>query len=304
MKILLKRKLYEERKEITEKKGRDNYNLNKQIFVRNEKQQEYLNYLQKLIPEGHPDRKVMERFVDKVDIKGDDECWEWLGGIDKDGYGKFKINGKDIRAHRASWLIHDGEIPSGSFVLHNCDNPSCVNPKCLFLGTSKGNSFDREMKDRENHTSGERYINQTTTWEIVDNLRNDAMNGMTQKELVEKYKIIKQSVSRIINNEQWFNIEYQGWLDDNRDLLRYEGGGESNGRAKYTQEEIDKIRKYFIDEMIKNHGSHFEVREKISKEIREYLSKKYTMSKSTIDRICSNRAWIDSEYQKKLDSLK
>jgi hypothetical protein len=78
-------------------------------------------------------------------------CWKWNGEIDKDGYGRMKLphsKGKRL-AHRASWQVHNGEIPKGLCVLHKCDNPPCVNPDHLFLGTNRDNSDDMVRKNRQ-----------------------------------------------------------------------------------------------------------------------------------------------------------
>jgi len=92
----------------------------------------------------------MDGFLQKIDKTGN--CWDWLAGKDKDGYGKIKINGKDLQAHRASWDFHNGLIPEGMSVLHHCDNPSCVNPSHLFLGTTLDNMRDRDTKGRNGYS--------------------------------------------------------------------------------------------------------------------------------------------------------
>jgi len=88
---------------------------------------------------------VEERFWTKVDIKAINDCWLWKAFKDKDGYGRFNF-GKEISAHRISYILTFGPIPQGLYVLHNCDNPSCVNPYHLKLGTHIDNVKD--MKDR------------------------------------------------------------------------------------------------------------------------------------------------------------
>lgn len=81
-------------------------------------------------------------------------CWEWQGYL-YFGYGKFKIDGVGHGAHRASWMLHNGKIPAGLYVLHKCDNRCCVNPEHLFLGTAKDNAIDRETKQRGRDSKGE-----------------------------------------------------------------------------------------------------------------------------------------------------
>ena len=87
-----------------------------------------------------------KRFWDKVEKAGD--CWLWIAGKFKQGYGSFYFKGRHIKAHRMAWELTYGAIPEGKRVCHYCDNPSCTNPEHLFLGTQKDNIRDMMAKGR------------------------------------------------------------------------------------------------------------------------------------------------------------
>lgn len=97
-----------------------------------------------------------DRFNSKFTILAG-KCWEWNAGKFTDGYGCFHFEGKEIGAHRAAWRIHNGPIPNGALVCHHCDNPGCVNPDHLFLGTVTDNNHDRDKKGRGHKHSTEHY---------------------------------------------------------------------------------------------------------------------------------------------------
>ena len=95
-------------------------------------------------------KTTKKRFWDKVgsDEWSSNECWEWKASLNRKGYGQFRIEGKVYKAHRVSWVIHFGDIPLETLVLHKCDNSKCVNPEHLFLGTHMDNRIDAINKGR------------------------------------------------------------------------------------------------------------------------------------------------------------
>lgn len=99
----------------------------------------------------------MDRFWSKVNKRGPNDCWVWTAGKLKDGYGAFKtgeLGREQTSAHRYSYRLAHGEIPPGMVVCHRCDNPPCVNPAHLFLGTQRDNQMDKITKGRANTAHG------------------------------------------------------------------------------------------------------------------------------------------------------
>lgn len=98
-----------------------------------------------------PRRSLEERFWEKVDIRGLDECWLWVGRGPSWQHARIRLGGKEgpnEGVHRVAWILTYGQIPEGLWVLHRCDTPRCVNPKHLFLGTVFDNNQDRHAKGR------------------------------------------------------------------------------------------------------------------------------------------------------------
>ena len=93
-------------------------------------------------------KKILWKFTSRIDVKDKDSCWEWIGSKEKGGYGIFYYHGANKLAHRFSWEVLYGKIPKRMVICHKCDNPSCVNPNHLFLGTQEDNLRDMHYKGR------------------------------------------------------------------------------------------------------------------------------------------------------------
>ena len=143
----------------------------------------------------------MKRFWEKVDRSGD--CWEWRAGATR-GYGTFWDGHKMVYAHRFSFLLDRGFIPSDTCVLHNCDNPSCVNPEHLFLGTRKDNMQDSISKKR--NSRGEVHGRSVLTKKDVYEIRRLHTLGVEQRILAKMWKIDPSNVSLIASKKRWAHI--------------------------------------------------------------------------------------------------
>ena len=148
--------------------------------------------------------KIKDRFFAKVNKTSG--CWYWTGVKNDDGYGYFKLNGKMISSHRLMWLFLNGKIPKNICICHTCDNPGCVNPKHLWLGTRKDNMIDMANKGRMN-TKGEINGRSKLNVEKVIKIRKlYTIGNITMEKLGNKFGVTKQQIYHIINNISWTHI--------------------------------------------------------------------------------------------------
>lgn len=144
------------------------------------------------------------RFWSHVDKSG--ECWVWTARKTTKGYGHFSYGGKNRRAHRFAWLITKGHIPNGLFVCHHCDNPSCVRPSHLFLGTHTDNMRDCAKKGRIKSTLIKPYLRKVSafTWDIVCDIRRRYEEGRaTQGQLSRELGISKSTIRGVLYYKSW-----------------------------------------------------------------------------------------------------
>jgi len=155
-----------------------------------------------------------ERFWSKVEKT--DSCWLWRGATRKFGYGRMKSNGHILVTHRISWEIHNGPIPKGLCVLHRCDNPACVNPAHLFLGTKSENNLDRDSKNRQakDGRSGVRLhpecllrgilnpMSKLTPSDVAE-IRQRYASGETQTSIAKDFPVCQAHISKIVRKVWW-----------------------------------------------------------------------------------------------------
>lgn len=147
------------------------------------------------------------RFLRKVCYNPETHCWDWWGAKYRGGYGHFrrKIDGiwKMAKAHRYSYEFYKGPVPENQCILHKCDNPSCVNPDHLFLGTNKDNHWDMREKNRWKMIRNPKH--NLLSLEIARNIRKFSIENpdMSGRDLAKLFNISPQQISRILRNEIW-----------------------------------------------------------------------------------------------------
>ena len=173
-----------------------------------------------------------ERFWAKVKRGGPDDCWIWIGSrLKSGGYGQISAGRRGqppLRAHCLSWQFSYGEIPRGLCVLHRCDNPPCVNPEHLFLGTRDDNAKDMAAKGRsgahqhpdrlsrgdgnglrkhpESVLRGSRAANAKLNEECIKVIRYMKTKSVSNERLAKVYRISETTVARIVNLQSWAHV--------------------------------------------------------------------------------------------------
>lgn len=135
-------------------------------------------------------------------------CWEWTAYLNKDGYGKFGVGYIVVLAHRFSYELEYGIFDNSLFVLHHCDNPSCVNPEHLFLGTNKDNADDKVYKNRQSRLMGEKSGRSKLTEKQVLKIRELYNSGkFKQSEISKIFNVPDSTVWSIVHNIIWKHLK-------------------------------------------------------------------------------------------------
>jgi hypothetical protein len=180
-----------------------------------------MNEAAKTVPRTHNEIKLttaeVERFWAKVNKDGptmprmETPCWAWIPSKIPADYGRLKVSGKLHKSHRVSWTLHNGAIPKdrghhGICVCHHCDNPSCVNPAHLFLGTHIDNVRDRELKGRRTPPSGNRHWTRSKPESLA---RGDSHRSRTKPETLSRgdsHGMSKLTSSKVVEIRAIYDI--------------------------------------------------------------------------------------------------
>jgi hypothetical protein len=139
-------------------------------------------------------------------VQKTDFCWIWTGMKQKSGYGRFSYNGRKWRANRLAWIFSIGLIPDGLHVLHTCDNPACVNPNHLWLGTHQDNVDDRERKGRNKPPRGEANPRHALIEKEVIEIRMALNKNKSPSKLAEMYRVSRATIHNIKTRRTWAHI--------------------------------------------------------------------------------------------------
>lgn len=156
----------------------------------------------------------MDKFMSNIGKGQSDDCWEWKGARNKDGYGLLYIGGKHsavrgrlVLTHRLSYSIFKGGIPEGLCVLHDCDNPPCCNPNHLYVGDNCDNVHDAILRGRHGHNQGDRSPQSKLTEAIVRRCRVLYKRGLfDENDLAWIYGVNPYTMLSALKRRSWRQV--------------------------------------------------------------------------------------------------
>jgi hypothetical protein len=157
------------------------------------------------------------RLMERTRLDSATGCRIWTGASSPAGYGRVKVGGKLRGAHQVSWEANFGAIPDGMFVCHTCDNPPCIEPTHLFLGTRSDNMLDCSAKGRlflhtgmkrraESIRRGDQATPSKLTEQSVREIRQLRSGGMTFTELGQRYGVDQSTVRSVVARKTWAHV--------------------------------------------------------------------------------------------------
>jgi hypothetical protein len=152
-----------------------------------------------------PRKTIFARFWAKVEKT--EGCWLWTGSLDTHGYGSLFWGGTTRRASRVSLILAGRPPPDGMLVCHTCDNPRCVRPEHLFLGTNLDNARDCIRKGRKVVFRGEAHGRAKLTEEMVRRARERRAAGIIFSKLAKEFGVSKSQIQRAVKGQQWRHLK-------------------------------------------------------------------------------------------------
>lgn len=205
------------------------------------------------------------RFHEKYDRRGDDECWPWLANKSKAGYGQFYLTYIGNKpAHRVSYTLATGqEIPTGMHVMHSCDNPCCVNPRHLSVGSPADNHRDMVAKGRDSKPPTRRedaHHKAKLTRRTVRECRERYTNGESLCALAREFDVNKSAMRHALRGKHWPEAGGPLAKPEPRKFETYVGSVHAN--SKLTEEIVKEARSRHATgesghSLAKEYGVHF-----------------------------------------------
>jgi hypothetical protein len=186
--------------------------------------------------------ELIQRITESIKVfrpqSDKDECWEWCGRKDTNGYGRIHIINRSVLVHRLVWEIEKGVIPVGLCICHKCDNPPCSNPNHLFLGTQQENVIDCIQKGRGNRAFGEKITTSKLTQSAVAQIKESLASGEETKKVARDFGVSRITIANIRKGKVWKHVLPELDLNssfDSKALMRKK-------LSKLTPETVSEIR--------------------------------------------------------------
>ena len=141
----------------------------------------------------------------------DGQCWEWMRVRNQHGYGQLRVNGRMMYAHRLAYQLGVGRIPDGLHVLHQCDNPRCINPSHLSVGTRSQNMRECSKRGRSRIPKPVKLGEQNGAAKLavadVRSIRQLLADGWTQRAIAERFGVCQQNIANIKSGKVWMHVK-------------------------------------------------------------------------------------------------
>lgn len=148
---------------------------------------------------------IVARFAAMVPDRVPGLCWPWMGAVGREGYGRFRLNGRAQLAHRVSWALARGGVTApGIFVCHRCDNRTCVNPDHLFLGTQDANMRDMVLKGRQVRGAAHPCVKLTLS--LVADARQRVAAGESIGSLAREHGVSSSTMWHAVKGRNWKHV--------------------------------------------------------------------------------------------------